>query len=93
MSTENFRQVIMAWLKRRADDHKGNLLLLISGAGLFFLGTGLIVWVEQYMESSVGQELIALSGMLLCAIGGSIALFGYLGLSLLRLIKFFTDKP
>ena len=84
---------IKDWLIARAENHKGNLELLISGAGVFFVGAGVIVWADQTMASSLRQEIIALVGMLFMVGGGLTALFGYLGLSILRLFKFFRDEP
>lgn len=79
------------WLLKRADNHRGNLQLLIIGAGIFFSGAGIIVWSNHALPSSVKQELLALAGFG-CLIGGGLtALFGYLGLSILRLLRFFND--
>ena len=86
-------QRFKGWLLKRADDHRGNLQLLIIGAGIFFSGAGIIVWANHVLPSSVEQELFALAGMVLLVGGGGTALIGYLGLSILRLIKFFNDKP
>lgn len=86
-------QRFKGWLIKRADDHRGNLQLLIIGAGIFFAGAGIIVWANHVLPSSLEQELIALAGMLLILGGGGTALIGYLGLSILRLIKFFNDDP
>ncbi len=81
------------WLITRADNHRRNLELLLTGAGVFFLGVGLIVWANQSLPSSVQQELVALGGLLCMTGGGLTALLGYLSLSLLRLFKFFNDDP
>lgn len=40
------------------------------------------------MENTLEQELIALAAMILGLLGIAIALYGYLGLSLIRLIGF-----
>ena len=82
---------LLAWLNRRGENQKHNLQLLIIGAGVFFFGTGLIIWVDRTMPSSIEQEMIALVGSILCVIGILTALLGYLGLSLFRLIKFFHN--
>ena len=84
---------IKGWLLKRAEDHKGNLRLLIIGAGIFFSGAGIIVWANHVLPSSLEQELIALAGSLMILGGGGTALVGYLGLSILRLFKFFNDDP
>ena len=79
-------------LRARGQNQKNNLLWFLSGAGLFFSGAALIVFAEQAMPPSVKQELIATAGLLLLITGGVGALIGYLGMSLFRLIAFFTDK-
>lgn len=76
----------------RSDNQKSNLLWFISGAALFFLGAALIVFADQAMPSSIKQELIATAGLILLTAGGIGALIGYLGMSLFRLIPFFTNK-
>lgn len=79
-------------LRARGQNQKNNLLWFLWGAGLFFSGAALIVFAEQAMPSSIKQELIATAGLLLLITGGVSALIGYLGMSLFRLIAFFTDK-
>lgn len=91
MSNPSPIKKILNWLIKRAENHKNNLLMLITGAGVFFVGVALIIWVNHAIPSSVEQELIALSGMIMCIIGSIVAFLGYLGLSILRLIKFFND--
>lgn len=82
---------IKTWLLKRAENHHNNLLLLIIGAAIFFSGVGLIFWADTYMPVSLQQELTSLGGLVLVVGGGITALTGYLGLSLLRLFKFFND--
>lgn len=82
----------IAWLYKRGDNQKKNLQLLIIGAGMFFFGAAVIVLADRTMASSIEQEVIALLGTLLAGAGILVALFGYLGLSVLRLLKFFDDE-
>jgi len=84
-------QSLKSWLLKRAENHRANLMLLIIGAGIFFSGIGIIFWADTYMPVSMKQELTGLGGMALVAGGGVTALIGYLGLSILRLFKFFND--
>jgi len=86
------KQRITGWLLARADNHKNNLQLLITGAAVFFIGASFIIWADQSLVSSVRQELIALIGLIMCAAGCLTALLGYLGLSILRLLRFFNDN-
>lgn len=84
---------LKSWLLKRADNHRANLMLLIIGAGIFFSGVGIVFWADTYMPVSMKQELAGLGGMVLVAGGGLTALIGYLGLSILRLFRFFNDDP
>ena len=61
---------LKSWLIARADNHRNNMELLITGAGIFFLGVGLIVWANKSLASSVEQELIALGGLLCMKVYG-----------------------
>ncbi len=88
---QSLRQKIVAWLAKRGEDHKNNLQLVVIGAGVFFVGAGILVWTEKSVPSSVQQELIAVGAIILCFVGCVTALTGYLGLSIFRLIKFFRD--
>jgi len=85
------KQSLKSWLLKRAENHHANLLLLIIGASVFFSGIGIIFWADHYMPVSMKQELAGLGGMVLVVGGGITALVGYLGLSILRLFKFFND--
>ncbi len=87
----SIREKLLAWLGKRGENHKNNLQLVITGAGIFFVGAGILVWTEKSMPSSVKQELIALVALVICALGCLTALVGYLGLSIFRLIRFFRD--
>lgn len=88
----SLRSRLFTWLCKRGENQRRNLTLLLTGAGLLFSGGAIIIWADSYLPSSVEQELIALFGTLLAIAGIATALFGYLGLSLLRLFRFFQDK-
>jgi len=85
------RQNLKSWLLKRAANHRANLQLLIIGAGVFFIGLGVIFWADHNLPVSLKQELVGLGGMVLVVGGGITALIGYLALSILRLFKFFSD--
>lgn len=87
----NARQRLKVWLLKRAANPRANLLLLIIGAGIFFIGAATIVWADHNMPVSLKQELVGLAGMVMVVGGGVTALTGYIGLSILRLFKFFND--
>lgn len=79
------------WLLRRADNHRQNLLWLLSGFGLFVTGLGLIVLAQYLLPDSLQRDLLALGGLILLGGGGILAAVGYLSLSLLRLYRFLND--
>lgn len=75
-------------LIKQADNYQQNLILLISGFGLCMLGILLITIAEFLFGQSLQQELVALLGMALVAIGVLLALAGYISLSILRVFRF-----
>jgi hypothetical protein len=75
-------------LVKQADNFQQNLILLISGFGLCMLGILLITIAEFLFGQSLQQELVALLGMALVAIGILLALTGYISLSILRIFRF-----
>ncbi|BBB31071.1 hypothetical protein [Neptunomonas japonica] len=75
-------------LIKQADNYQQNLILLISGFGLCMLGILLITIAEFLFGQSLQQELVALLGMALIAIGVLLALAGYISLSILRVFRF-----
>ncbi|GGK78922.1 hypothetical protein [Amphritea balenae] len=75
-------------LIRRADNIRQNMIILMSGLGIFLLGFLLLVTAQFLLQQSLHRELIALIG-LITAIGGAItAAFGYISLSILRIFRF-----
>lgn len=75
------------WLRRRAYQDKANLRLFITGASLFFAGLGLVVLSNRWLLPSLHQEVLVLIGLVIAAVGGLLALLGYLALALLRVIR------
>ncbi|MBV0932609.1 hypothetical protein [Marinobacterium weihaiense] len=83
---------LKAWLRRRAQDPRGNLRLLISGAALFFVGMGSILLAQHRLPPGLKAELVALAGLILLGLGSILALLGYLSLSLLRIWHLLDDN-
>lgn len=77
-----------AWLLKRADQQADNVWIFTLGAVAFFFGMGIIVYAENSLAPSLGQEIIVLFGFILAIIGGFAAIIGYLSLSLLRFLRF-----
>lgn len=76
------------WLLHRADQQTENIWIFALGAVGFFFGIGIILYSENALTPSVGQEIIVLFGFLLAIIGSIAAIIGYLSLSLLRFLRF-----
>lgn len=76
------------WLLNRADQQADNVWIFTLGAVAFFFGMGIIVYAENSLAPSLGQEIIVLFGFILAIIGGFAAIIGYLSLSLLRFLRF-----
>ncbi len=82
---------LRAWLRQRAQDPKGNLRTLMSGAFLFFSGLGGIMLAQHSLPAGLKAELLALAGLILMIAGSILALLGYLSLSLLRIWHLLDD--
>jgi hypothetical protein len=80
------------WLLKRANKQADNIWIFTLGAVGFFLGTGIILYAQNTLTSSVGQEIIVLFGFILAIISGIAAIIGYLSLSLLRFLSFANRK-
>lgn len=76
------------WLLNRADKQADNVWIFTLGAVFFFFGMGIILYSENTIAPSLGQELIVLFGFILAILGGIAAIIGYLSLSLLRFLSF-----
>jgi uncharacterized membrane protein YcjF (UPF0283 family) len=76
------------WLLHRADQQADNIWIFALGAVGFFFGIGIILYSENTLAPSVGQEIIVLFGFVIAIIGSIAAIIGYLSLSLLRFLRF-----
>jgi uncharacterized membrane protein YcjF (UPF0283 family) len=84
---------IYHWLLSRADKQADNIWIFALGAVGFFFGMGIILYAENALAPSIGQEIIVLFGFLLAILGGIAAIIGYLSLSLLRFLRFASREP
>lgn len=89
-------QTIRRQLHRRADNPRENFIWLLCGFSLFMLGLMVISIAQFLLTDSVTAELVALLGLIFMISGGGLAIAGYLGLSVLRILRFLDsddDKP
>lgn len=79
---------IYHWLLKRADQQADNVWIFALGAVGFFFGIGIIIYAENSLSPSLGQEIIVLFAFVLAILGGIAAIIGYLSLSVLRFLRF-----
>jgi hypothetical protein len=82
------RAKVYKWLLHRADQQADNVWIFTIGAVAFFFGMGIMLYAENSLAPSLGQEIIVLFGFILGILGGIAAIIGYLSLSLLRFLRF-----
>ncbi|MGB1239900.1 MAG: hypothetical protein ACPG4U_16905 [Pseudomonadales bacterium] len=82
-------------LRTQAAQPRKNLSLILIGFALTLLGIGLIMSGEYLFSQPLERELVALAGVTIVAAGCCCTAFGYLCLSLLRILFFLEDddKP
>ncbi len=78
-------------LLKQAGDDRQSLSRLLTGSGIFFLGMGLIFYSEHFAPQALLGELTALAGLAFAIFGGGIAAFGYIGLSVVRILRFLKN--
>ncbi len=81
-------QRLKARLLKQADKVQQNLMLLLAGFACCLFGLLMILMAEYWFGQSLQQEVVALFGLVLVAVGVIVAATGYISLSLLRLMKF-----
>ena len=72
---------------KRAENPRQNLVILGIGFATFFVGFVVLGCAEYAMQSSVLQEMVALLGLIIIVAGIILAAFGYLSLSVLRILR------
>ncbi|EAR59779.1 hypothetical protein [Neptuniibacter caesariensis] len=80
------------WLHKRTNNPKRDLKILGIGFVTFFVGLLILGTAEFLLKSSVSQEILALLGLIILGIGIILAAFGYISLSLLRILRLISDN-
>lgn len=83
---------ILTWLKKYAANDRRSLSLFTSGGFAFVVGMMMIVLAEQLIDPSLAQELVAFAGLSAVIAGGAIALWGYLGISIFKVLIELLDQ-
>lgn len=68
------------------------LMKLIQGGLLFAFGVLMIFVANNLLTDSIGQEVVALAGLLIAAAGVIWSLIGYLSMSVLRIYHMLNKK-
>lgn len=85
------RQKLVAWLKDNATNPREALARFTTGGFIFACGIMLIVLVDNLLPDSLNQELLALLGLILTIGGALYSTWGYLGISLFKIILYILD--
>lgn len=96
MSRPRLRDRLRLRLIRRADKVKQNLIILLTGLGIFLLGFVTLIIAQFLLLEGLQRELLALIGLILAICGVITAAFGYISLSILRIFRFLlteTKRP
>jgi hypothetical protein len=79
------------WLRDHATNPRESVSRFTTGGFVFAIGIMVIVLADNLMPDSVKQEVVALFG-LIAAVGGALySLWGYLGISLFKIILYILD--
>ena len=74
-------------IKELLDDQRKTLKFYALGALLFFIGLGVIQWADKVLSPSIEQEAYALIGIIIGALGFTIAMLAQVLLIISRLQK------
>ena len=65
---------------------------LLQGGLIFLFGSLILILSERMISDSIQQELMAILGIIVAAVGILLALLGYLSMSVLRLYHIINNK-
>ena len=88
----NFRDQLHDWLQRHTGDPRRAMALFTGGGFGFVIGMMIILISERLMTPSLNQELAALAGLLVTSIGTVIAFWGYMGISLFKILIYLLER-
>jgi uncharacterized membrane protein YraQ (UPF0718 family) len=69
-----------------------HLVMFGIGCLLFFCGMGLLFFANARLLPSLNQELVALAALSIAATGALLAAFGYIALSLIRVLRLISNN-
>jgi len=86
------RKNMVRWAKKHTNEPSLSLAHFTRGGFIFAVGMMTIILAEKLIETGVQQEIIALFGLLITLLGGSFALWGYLGISLFKILIYIFER-
>lgn len=86
------RQPLVDWLKKQTDDDRQSIAGFTSGGFIFSAGMMTIILADRLMLPSLRQEWVTLIGLILVFLGAARALWGYLRISLFKIMLLLLDN-
>ncbi|WP_132701330.1 hypothetical protein [Reinekea marinisedimentorum] len=74
------------WLQKHTQNGPRAIKQFTSGGFIFAAGMMAIIFADKLIISSLEQELVALGGLILVITGAALALWGYLSMSLFKIL-------
>lgn len=90
--TVTIRKKLAAWFERQASQPRKSLQQFTTGGFVFSIGAMMLLVVNQNWNSSLAFEWIALLAVTLIASGAVYALWGYLAISLFKILAYILDS-
>lgn len=88
----NLRKPLLRWLKAQTEDPRKSMSHFTGGGFLFAGGMMILILSEQLLDPSLKQELIALFGVMVIGLGLILALWGYLSISLFKILIYLFEQ-
>lgn len=88
----NRQHTVINWLKKRTEDPRKALSTFTTGGFIFAGGFLTMLMSDQLITPSLVQEIIALIGLIAASAGALYALWGYLAISLFKIILYILDN-
>ena len=86
------RQPLVHWLRKQTDDDRQSISGFTGGGFIFAAGMMAIILADRLMPPSLSQEWVTLIGLLFVFAGAARALWGYLRISLFKILLLLLDK-
>lgn len=86
------RRPVILWLQKYASNPRQALSFFTKGGFVFAGGMMGIILSNQFMTPSLKQEIVVLFCLSITAVGGLLALWGYLCISIFKILIYILDR-